>query len=186
MYDGRSLSVSGSTPAGSGGNGLATFCCNGRYGLGDSGVGDRLQHEEDRKKGGISSVSIVYDPPHRERSEAKKKRRKDRAKKVCGVETHHLLWVSLSRASLTADLPNMSFSVSVWRTWFAPRTSSERRTPPGSCRSVCRRWLRSASRSMCDWIFEMADCRSSVAADPDLTASESLSAVVAMGKGMRG
>ena len=50
MYDGRSPSVRGSAPAGSGGNGLATFCCKGKNGLGDSGVGERLHHEKKKKK----------------------------------------------------------------------------------------------------------------------------------------
>ena len=50
MYEGRSLSVRGSAPAGSGGNELATFCCKGRNPLGDSGVGERLHHEKKKRK----------------------------------------------------------------------------------------------------------------------------------------
>lgn len=55
MYVGRSLSVSGSVPVGSGGNGTATFCCRGKYGLGDSGVGERLQYHTLR-----SQLRVAY------------------------------------------------------------------------------------------------------------------------------
>lgn len=81
IYDGRSLSVRGSASAGSGGNELATFCCKGRNGLGDSGVGERLHHERIKKKkppeissalrphvGGKGAGRTVFSgPPFRER-----------------------------------------------------------------------------------------------------------------------
>src|SRR6266702_435188 len=44
-YAGSSLSVSGSSSAASGGNGVETLCWKARYGLGDSGVGERLNTE---------------------------------------------------------------------------------------------------------------------------------------------
>ena len=49
--------------------------------------------------GGIFTVSIVYDS-HRESNEVLIQ--KEPQEKVRGVETHHLFWVSLSRASLIA------------------------------------------------------------------------------------
>lgn len=42
-YAGSSLSVSGSSSVASGGNGLETLCGKARYGLGDSGDGERLK-----------------------------------------------------------------------------------------------------------------------------------------------